>query len=229
MPYETTMNVLKELPRVMPKKTKKMLKEKQLSCYSLSEHTFHDVDMGRFSLGADDFEEMLHTEFPSSLDFATPKGAKLLIELYKNGLLCMEKKTKPQEPSEAVKRYGEGLGGFSAGYKKAAYREEQEKRIHYLITHTEEIKESDFYMDGLLDKLLIHLCGFGNASTVIDGIEIHKVVSIHYSNSRKSHDFKVVIRWVGRDGTSHEILVKDSLYERNRRSDPDRNHGLGRE
>lgn len=231
MLYETTIRVLNELPGVMPKKTKALIHDMQDQCFVWKTQSFQKVQMGTKWLEYNEFAEMVHHESFLRSDFATPRGAQLLIELYKEGALCMRKGAAISEPSEAVKRYAAGEGGFSDSYKRQAVEEERRLRMQYLIDHPEEIKEEQFYMDGLLDTLFIKRYGLTMEphSLVIDGIEVRKLVSRHDSNSRKSFDYQVVARWTGHDGQDHEYLIRASIYAGNRHSDPERNWGLGRE
>ncbi len=67
-----------------------------------------------------------------------------------------------------------------------------------------------------------------NGSLVVDGIEVTKRLTRYTSNSRKRYDWRVTFSWVDSDGEPKSV-TKESMYEKNRSNDPNRNWGLGRE
>jgi hypothetical protein len=60
----------------------------------------------------------------------------------------------------------------------------------------------------------------------IGGTTVTKEVSRYSSNSGKSHDNEVILKWTGSDGTLHEEVLRHSSYQHNQRNDEDRNWGL---
>lgn len=92
-----------------------------------------------------------------------------------------------------------------------------------------DVREEDFSYE-LLNQIFIDKIGLkmGMSKMTIGDIDVTKNVSKHYSNTRKSSDYEVRFSWISENGEKKNI-ANPSIYKENRKSDPERNWGLGRD
>ncbi|MDR3560585.1 MAG: hypothetical protein P4N59_03950 [Negativicutes bacterium] len=156
----------------------------------------------------------------------TPEGAQTLIRLYNTEALKMKLGNKAGEPQQELLKYAASGPMFKQAAIEAS---EKEARREFLLENPGNIEEKDFSYE-LLDSVFWSKFGpiNGERKLTLAGIEVAKSVSVHKSNSGKSSDTAVAILWTGSDGQKHSEGT-ESIYKGNRRSDPDRNWGLGRE
>ena len=219
MVYKTLIAVLKELPNVAPNNAKKQIK----LAFVEGEDAFkQNFQIGNCTFNKEEIDEIYirNLSYYGKTIRTSPAGAKILIDLYQKGLLIMKPNACVLEPSTEIVNYA----ARSESYKKDCA---EEARIKYLIDNPNKITEEDFNYD-ILDRVISTQCGLGSHSLNIANIKVNKVVCSYKSNSGKTSDFEVTISWIGSDGMSHS-LDKASQYKDNRRSDPNRNWGLGRE
>ena len=217
--YKTLIEVLKELPNVAPNNAKKQIKLAFIEGEEAIKQNFKICDC---TFTKEEIDEIYIRElsYYGETIRTSPVGAKILISLYKKGLLIMKKNAHVMEPSIAIIDYA----ARSESYKKDCAEEE---RIRHLIENPNEITEEKFSYR-ILDTVIYKQCGPGSHSLNIANIKVNKEVCTYKSNSGKTSDSEIKISWTGSDGKSY-FLKKNSLYRGNRRSDPNRNWGLGRE
>lgn len=152
----------------------------------------------------------------------SPRGAKTLLQIYNNGDLILQKGKVISEASEIV----DYINKEAYFKKKVDEMREKIKRERMLIECPEKIKEEDFTYE-LLDEVFYKVYGpiRGEKTIILDGIKVTKVVSVYKSNTAKSQDSEVRIRWIDSNGKIHEY-GKNSMHKGNRRNDPNRNWGL---
>lgn len=156
----------------------------------------------------------------------TPEGAALLLRLYDAGLFELKLSHAGRGDPANLRAYAASRPALLA----LAIRNEEARRAHaVLVKHPERIAEADFTYE-LLNHVFIEHYGLRGGTTrmEIGGLLVTKEVFTYPSNSGKSHDSKVTFSWVSQDGTTREFH-KPSLFAGNRRNDPERNWGLGRE
>ena len=215
---------LKLLPGVAPNKSKSQLKSAIMGeCMQPPSNS-----IGEFSYEPKELREMYIEDYSgiSEVIRITPEGAKTLILIYKRKSLILKHGGKVEEPLEELIKYAES----SSLYKQAALKEKEEiAKQKYLLANPDKIQEKDFSYQ-LLDSVFWDKFGpIHNSYTLqLAGINVTKSVSLYKSNSGKTYDSEVSISWIGTDGKKHE-LASPSRYKNNRRSDPERNWGLGRE
>ena len=159
------------------------------------------------------------------VDYITPEGARLLLKMYHHG--CFELNNNNRGDTSALENYA------SSGERLWQQRIEDEKENRnkkaqelYWKEHPEELPEKNFTASRL-NGIMWHNHKKGSQVTMeIGGILVTKEVSRYSSNSGKSHDNKVVLKWIGSDGKCREELLVDSVHQHNRRYDATRNWGL---
>lgn len=222
--YLTLRDALKLLPGVMPNKSKWLIDEAFEIIIGANFETIEpSYQVGGTILTPDERKELyIETEnfYGTTVIRTSPKGAKVLLRLYYNGDLILKKGQKVVKETE-LQTYIDKETYFLEEADRI--RREREHR-QFLIENPDQIKEAEFCYS-LLNTVLYRHRGPGDQSMILDGIEVEKIVTTYRSNSGKSKDSEVIIRWTGSDGTPHK-LTKESMYSGNRRNDPDRNWGL---
>ena len=215
---------LKLLPGVAPNKSKKQLKSAIIGeCMQPPSNS-----IGEFSYEPKELKEMYIEDYSgiSEIIRITPEGAKKLILIYKRKSLPLKPNGKVEDPLEALMKYSES----ASIYKQAALKEKEKiAKRKYLLANPDKIQENDFSYQ-LLDSVFWEKFGpiHGSYTLQLAGINVTKSVCLYKSNSGRTCDHEVSISWIGSDGKKHE-LSSPSRYKNNRRSDPERNWGLGRE
>lgn len=224
--YMTLIEALKCLPGVMPNKSKKLI-DNALEI-NLIPNSLAIADLcyrvGKTELLQEEYEAIhikLYSFYGTTIKIS-PRGAKVLMKLYRNRDLVMHKGKYIAEAPE-LQAYIDKEEFFKEEVDRL--RRENERR-KYLVENPDEIKESDFSYS-LLDDVFYHEFGAfqGHKTMTLDGIKVNKSVFVYQSNSGKTHDSEVTISWTDSKGKNHK-LCKSSLYRENRRNDPDRNWGL---
>jgi hypothetical protein len=160
----------------------------------------------------------------------TPEGAALIARLYREGAFELRKKS--DVPGEATELDLLAASRTELEAKTAARRAERQAEAEAkqaLLADPAQIREEEFTWS-LLNSVFAQHVGYGGSAHTLEvgGIPVSKSVRRFESNSGKSGDFEVSFSWTGADGEQH-TLVRESHYRDNRRNDPDRNYGLGRE
>lgn len=172
----------------------------------------------------------------------TPKGARLLARFIQAGALSFSRKIDPETADvTALEAYGareeERLAASQElrderaarrAAKEAAWAE-LDARARHLAEHPEEARPEELSR-GLIDRIFIHVPGYGygrGGVIVLGGLSCHKDFDRYTSNSGKTRSVTPVIWWIDVDGVRQGDPEPDP--EKNRRSDPDRNWGLGRD
>lgn len=222
--FMTLTSALKSLPGVKPNVSKSKIRDVWENSLMMNCHKGKNFDLfvGKSKLTPEEFGE-IYIEFDSYYDEPTikisPKGAKVLLKLYRNGDLEMQ---RGKIIADAPK-----LLSYINTEEFYEMDNEKIKRRKYLVKHPEEIKEGDFEKY-FLDKVFLEQYGgfVGYKTMTLDDIEVTKHVYAYSSNSGKSQDYEVYIVWTGSDGKQHKELVQESSYKENRRHDLKRNWGL---
>lgn len=167
----------------------------------------------------------------------TPKGARLLGKLFEAGLIEQRKKSSPRDLSalEAyiarepdIRTEAEALVAAKAAEREmdeAASRDLEERAAH-LAEHPEDARLEEISWS-LIDKVFVKRFGYGRTGEIeLAGCTCRKDLDRYVSNSGKTRDTSVRISWVTPDGT---VYGDPESRRPNRRSDPDRNWGLGPE
>lgn len=154
-------------------------------------------------------------------DRVSPKGARLLIRLYRAGALPM-KWAKPRDVPENAQAYADSQADLE---ERARVRQEkrraEEQAYQAKLERPEDIAESKFTYR-LLDDLFWYHLGKGEGTLTVGGLEVHKSLVAYKSNSGKSRDFTVTFSWTSpKHGT--RVLEEQSEFAQNRRNDADRN------
>lgn len=153
------------------------------------------------------------------------RSAQTFNRLYAAGALSMMDGRSPM-PATAAEAYA----AHAAEEEQRAKAEADDAvllRRRYL-SDPSAVPESAFAL-GLLNDIFFRHLGKGGGTMDIGGIAVTKTTPYrHMSNSGKSRDWSYHFTWTSPDGSSHR-LSRESDHVGNRRSDPDRNWGLGRE
>lgn len=230
--YMTLSNALKLLPNVVPNLTKQRIKEAMCFEYedNINENEFRDIKEVRYYIGnteltREEWKELWIEDLTlwGCTIRVSPKGAKILIRLYKNGDLTLKRGKAILQDTTKLTDYA----------NKEIYYQNQiqqlkldDQRKRYLLEHPEEIQQGEFTYN-LLNELFIRKFGLTQEThtLVLDNIKITKQVTTYKSNSGKTSDSIVVISWIDLEGNINK-LEKASIYQNNRRNDEKRNWGL---
>lgn len=212
--FKTFTELCKGLPGVKPRVLRRELKEALLNLEA------DGISFGEMFVSKEELREFFHPAMRGlySVETVSPKGAQILVRLYQAGVLT---KKPPQEISAEVLEYANSEAALRA---KQRARIDAKNAFDAKVANPETIKEVDFSYS-LLNAVFWKQGLKGHASMELDGIQVSKSVLAYHSNSGKSRDHRVVFSWIGRDGKEHR-LEKSSVYEGNRRNDPERNWGL---
>lgn len=102
-------------------------------------------------------------------------------------------------------------------------------RARHLVQHPEEVRPEELSRD-LIDRVFLHSPdhGYGKGgSLVLGGLSCHKSFDYYVLNSGKTRRTTPLVWWFDAEGKRHGDADPDPV--KNRRSDPDRNWGLGRD
>ena len=153
------------------------------------------------------------------------KAAAAIIRLYLAGALPMTKGEAPSQIPSAGAYFGE------AEAFEREKREGAEKAVAVRRAYLEDpatVPEAAFDI-GLINDIFMRHHGSGGGTLEIGGIAVTKTQPHqHVSNSGKLRDWSYHFLWTSTDGPPRRIS-RESRHAGNRRSDPERNHGLGRE
>jgi hypothetical protein len=225
------------LPNVKPRKAKWLLDDIQNHFFNFivaevfdkeeSEHEPYEIN--GISITESDFNQMIikADDYWGETDYITPEGADILLRMYRKGCFELKKKSEGYGDTQKLEEYaasGEGLlQRHAANKERKAQQEAQE--LHWK-EHPEELPEDKFTASRLNNIMWYHGAKGMHSSMEIGGTTVTKEVSRYSSNSGKSHDNEVILKWTGSDGTLHEEVLRHSSYQHNQRNDEDRNWGL---
>lgn len=149
-----------------------------------------------------------------------PDAAAAILAAYKSGKLPMQKGQRPVAAPDAEAYLS----------RSAELRSEinERKRRELAIKDPSLIVECDLRDHQLLNSVFFANIGPGAGAMRLAGITVQKTLVGHDSNSGKSTGWRVRFDWTGSDGEPHysESVPPEA---HNRRNDPERNYGLGRE
>lgn len=153
------------------------------------------------------------------------RAAGTILRLYSAGALPMLK-GQSRGPAPLVEQYVANAATAERQEEEHLKRTAADWKNH--VDHPATVPESAFGLRLLNEIFLSHL-GPGGGTLDIGGIIVTKTApQRHVSNSRKSSDWSYHFVWRSSDG-SDQRLSRESSHAGNRRTDPDRNWGLGRE
>lgn len=198
--YITLYDAINRLPQIRPRSTKKRIDSAGETCSFL---------IGTTQLKQNQFDEMyIWYKKWSGYGYEcqvkiSPRGAKMLLDLYYNWDLCYQDGKGPIE------------GTTLADYIESA--DLLERNVH-LCNYPKEAKESDFTPE-LFSLLFQYRFGHRSANRTVRlaGIEITKTVEVYPLSdeerikigTRRSKEWKVTYSWIGSDGEKYEFS-KDS-------------------
>jgi hypothetical protein len=148
----------------------------------------------------------------------SPIGGRILVALYRDGLIAQHAPHSNEIPE--LEEYAAGVNDF---------RSKVEKRLDEIAANPdcallEEISAN------LIDEIFIRRHGLGRfGPMIIGGLECHKgYTGAYLSNSgKKRFSGEVYCWWIDSDGNRQGDGVPETIP--NRRNDPARNWGLGRD
>lgn len=186
--------------------------------------------------GEEEWSELCYFHGSSDRFVITTIGAKLLIRLFKSGLIEQKKKSSPKDLGR-LEDYANSLPELKAKSDRIKKEKEEEERriaclfkthedrIKHLIKHPEDAKIEELNR-AFLNKYACEM-GLGNQAFKFAGARVVKDIRTLKSNTGKSAETYVSIQWTMPDGTRHGDSKSEPVL--NRRNDPERNWGLGRE
>jgi hypothetical protein len=226
---------LKMLPGVKPRKARERLKSWQAALseeylndtWSGVEREVYKIDISKsLTLYERDFDNIFVGEDYLAKRI-TPHGARILCQVYKEGLFETNGRVSEFLVPLGVQDYIDSAESIleKQNVENALKKEAREKYEQRLINF-ESIKESEFSYC-LLEDVFVKKFGYkgGHHTLKIGGINVTKSLSLNYSNSGLSSDWQVTFSWINDDG-AHKTIQRDSVYSGNRRNDADRNYGL---
>ncbi|SHF68210.1 hypothetical protein SAMN05444273_109114 [Litoreibacter ascidiaceicola] len=159
----------------------------------------------------------------------SPIGGRILKQLFEAGMIPQKRAGSPKDLSELVE-YVETEADFRAKVEvRIAAKEAYEYRIAE-IAENPDCARADELSSDLIDKVFLKRLGYRKFGTLhIAGLECHKDMTAgSLSNSGKTrYSGQVYCYWLDAEGNRQGDAVPETV--RNRRNDPDRNWGLGRE
>lgn len=164
----------------------------------------------------------------------TPKGAAILAKLASSGFLTRKNDSSVDSELEQYLAYGDSYEEYKEKKKQEAYNLrhadeiKEAEDLKYYAKHLDSLPE-DKFNPYFIDKLIIKVCGYGSRTLTINGIEMHKNVYRYTSNSGKTADYDIDITFTDKTGEQVKWIIQTSFHALNRRNDPDRNWGLGRD
>lgn len=171
-----------------------------------------------------ELEEVKQEDYLSAFK-TSPKGARLLLSLYADGVLPMN--GPPGDPDARLVSYAADGRAFREVHEaeRARARILREAKTALLSDPSGVSPESltpelvnDFFFFHRKNKM-------GHETMRIGGIEVSRSVRLYKSNSGAHRGYSVELRWTGVDGVE-VVHEQNTPYESNRRNDPDRNWGL---
>lgn len=237
-------DVINLIPDVKPNNTISLFTEiiesnmwRAIHAEAPSLHNFPNINPA-FDLSNDEIDcsEIRYTSGYSERIVITTIGAKLLVRLFKAGLIEQKKKSSSKNLSE-LEAYSNSLLELKEQSdlvknkqdreraKKLDVMEMHENRIKHLIKYPEDARIEELNWTFL--NSYAFAIGPWDQSFQFAGADVKKHVQIMKSNSGKSSTTNVYIQWTMPDGTRHGDIDIDPVL--NRRNDPKRNFGLGRD
>lgn len=232
--------VINLIPDVKPNNAINLLRKilfSDIENEMFADHTFAENPDPLFELldGEAELSELAHPNGMSERIVITTIGAKLLIRLFKSGLVEQKKKSSPVDLS-LLEAYANSLPELKVKSdklkktreeKKArglSLNKDREERIKHLLIHPEDARRDELSKE-FLNKYAFAI-GPGSQSFKFAGAHVTKRVQTLSSNSGKTSRTYVSIKWSLPDGSVHGDANIEPVL--NRRNDPSRNWGLGR-
>ncbi|MCE6959307.1 hypothetical protein LAZ40_09615 [Cereibacter sphaeroides] len=189
-------------------------------------------------------EDLVGTTVGSAFmaDRLTPKGAGLFVRFIREGLMPFSRKVDPTTVDlsalEAYASREDELLDASRMLREERQAKQDARdaawkamndRARHLALHPEEARPEELTAR-LIDAVFYNSPAFGpgrTGSMVLGGLTCHKDRDTWVSNSGKSRKTTWTVWWIDADGVRRGDPEPVRLL--NRRSDPDRNWGLGRD
>lgn len=235
-------DVIKLIPDVKPRNTIRLLDQllyaKVMEELLLNHADSSAIDALNFDLLKSEVEwsRASYWEGGSERTVLTTVGANLLIRLFKAGHIEQTKKTSSKDISK-LEAYADSLQDLKIKSDQIEVRlkhnvendlrrsEECKNRINHLLEHPEDALTQELEY-GFLKKYA-YAIGPGSKSFEFAGAKVFKIVTRLKTNSGKNTHNYVSIYWITPNGVRHGD--QDNEPYLNRRNDPNRNWGLGRD
>jgi hypothetical protein len=232
--------VINLIPDIKPNNTINLLRTllfADIENEIFTEHTFAEKREPIFELlpGEAELSELSHPNGMSDRIVITTIGAKLLIRLFKSGLVEQKKKSSSKDLSRLI-AYANSLPELKAKSDQLKKTKEEKRardlssniecaeRIEHLLIHPENGRPDELTRE-FLNKYA-YAIGPGSQTFKFAGANVTKRVHTLRSNSGKTSSTYVSINWTLPDGSVHGDTNIEPVL--NRRNDPSRNWGLGR-
>lgn len=159
----------------------------------------------------------------------SPLLARVVVRLFDQGLIPQARKSSSKD-IQGLRAYAATASVFLEAVTQARHQRQVYLDRVAAVAEDFSLGRSDEITWSFIDDIVIRRKGLGfGASFEIDGVQCHKVRrGGRLSNSGKSRDPVFFdIYWIDRDGIRHGDADSEEVL--NRRNDPERNWGLGRE
>lgn len=162
----------------------------------------------------------------------TPNGARLLRKLFEAGLIEQRRPGASRDLSALDAYIASEAELRDRTLELRLRREAKDGAWEVLDARAREIAEDpscatiEDLSPRMIDRVFIHRFGYGREGEIeLAGCTCHKAIERYVSNSGKTRTSTAYCWWEDADGGRHGNTPPD--LPRNRRSDPDRNWGLG--
>ena len=235
-------DVIRLIPNVKPRNTAHLLDEllyaEAMKDLLVNHPGSSDMDTLDFNLleGEAEWSRLSYWEAGSESIVLTTIGAKLLIRLFKSGHIEQSKKS-PSKDISKLELYADSIQELKLKSDQIKLKlehdrendlclsEKQKTRIRHLLKHPEDALNEELNYDFLNEYA--YAIGPGSRSFEFAEAKVFKIVRRLKTNSGKNSSNYISIHWITSDGVRHGDL--DNRPYLNRRNDPNRNFGLGRD
>ena len=235
-------DVIRLIPNAKPRNTTCLLDE-LLYAEAMKELLLNHPDTSAtdtidFKLlkGEAEWSRLSYWEAGSESVVLTTIGAKLLIRLFKSGHVEQARKASSKDISK-LEAYADSIQELKIKSDQIKIKlerdrendlrqsEKQKARIGHLLKHPEDALTKELNYDFLNEYA--YAIGPGSRSFEFAEAKVFKIVRRLKTNSGKNSSNYISIHWITSDGVRHGDL--DNRPYLNRRNDPNRNFGLGRD
>jgi hypothetical protein len=235
-------DVIRLIPNVKPRNTTHLLDEllyaeatRELLLNHPGSSAMNTLDFNLFE-GEAEWSRLSYWEAGSESVVLTTIGAKLLIRLFKSGHIEQSRKGSSKDISK-LEAYADSIQELEVKSDQIKIKlerdrendlrlcEKQKARISHLLKHPEDALTEELNYN-FLNKYA-YAIGPGSRSFEFAEAKVFKIVRGLKTNSGKNSSNYISIHWITSDGVRHGDL--DNKPYLNRRNDPNRNFGLGRD
>ncbi len=226
------LEVIKLIPEVRPRKALEAFND----LFSHHVGFLEYVDGPPIQTNEDDWDGAFHDGDAYERSVITPHGAKILMRLFEVGAISQMKKSSSKDLS-ALQAYVDSEPDLIERAKQKrverdAAREAQDAewralndRAAFLAQNPDDASPEEM-SETLIDRIFIKKDGYGvGGSMKLGDCVVHKELDHYVSNSGQTRNVTARVWWVDKNGVTHG---DPNPPKPNRRSDPDRNWGLGR-